>query len=102
MSVNHGARLHAQTSFYANRVEFWLLDYDRGKRAVAKDIVFEEVEPGMPISPSFSLELDIAQEFFEELWRQGFRSAHDKGSAEALDVARKEHIADLRKAAKLG
>ena len=101
--VSQGSRLHAQTSFYANRVEFWLFAYDpSGNRLFASDIEFGPYEEGSLLPPSFSLPFNIAQEFFEELWRQGFRSAHDKGNAEALDTARKEHIADLRKAAKLG
>ena len=37
----------------------------------------------------------------EMLWAQGFRSKHDRGGADKLDAARVEHLADLRKAAKL-
>lgn len=57
--------------------------------------------PGEYIEPTFSLSMDAAQAFFEELWAQGFRSKHDRGSSDRLDEARKEHIDDLRKAAKL-
>ncbi len=96
-------KIHAQTSFYANAVEFWLVEQIAGeKRAFGKPIVMEVQErEGLLVEPTFRIPLDNAQELFEQLWKQGFRSAHDKGNAEALDAARREHIGDLRKAAKL-
>jgi hypothetical protein len=97
-----GRRLAAQTSFYAQRVDFYLGDQDQaGNRLLATKIDFEPVTEGLCTEPSFSLPMDMAQELFEQMWRQGFRSLHDKGSAENLDAARREHIADLQKAAKL-
>lgn len=94
-------KLHAQTSFYANAVDFWLVDERGERRSVGTAVTMEDKTDGLIGSPTFSVSLNGAQELFEELWRQGFRSAHDKGNSEALDTARREHIADLRKAAKL-
>ena len=94
-------KLHAQTSFYANAVEFWLVDERDGKRSFGTSVTMETSEPGLEQPPTFRIPLDNAQELFEQLWAQGFRSAHDRGNSEALDTARREHIADLRKAAKL-
>lgn len=62
---------------------------------------FEKGEDGLPCEPAFRLSMEAAQEFFEMMWAQGFRSKHDRGGADKLDAARTEHIADLRKAAKL-
>jgi hypothetical protein len=69
---------------------------------IADKIEFADAENGASVPPSFSLHMDAAQEMFEQMWAQGFRAKHDKGNAEALDTARREHIADLRVAAKIG
>lgn len=99
--IRVGKRLDAQAAFYGHRVDFYLTDFDNdGKRRLSK-IEFEPFDEGLLVAPSFSIDLDVAQEFFEQLWAQGFRSKNDLGNAPALDAARKEHIADLRKAAKL-
>lgn len=95
-------KLHAQTSFYANAVEFWLVDQFGDKQSFGESVTMKVADmPGGLHNPTFKIPLDSAQELFEQLWKQGFRSAHDKGNAAALDAARTEHIADLRKAAKL-
>ena len=94
-------KLHAQTSFYQQAVEFWLHDERGERRFIGTSITMEDRTDGIVVEPTFRLPLNDAQELFEQLWKQGFRSAHDKGNSEALDAARKEHIADLRKAAKL-
>jgi hypothetical protein len=100
--IERGKRLHAQNSFYGHRVDFYLIDYNsQGERMIANSVGFTDMPSGGLVEPSFSLDLDVAQEFFEQLWRQGFRSVHDKGGSDRLDAARSEHIADLRKAAKL-
>ena len=101
--IETGKRLAAQTVHYGHRVDFYLADHDQtGRRMYAKEIAFEAPEHvGMLLPPSFSLHVDAAQELFEMLWAQGFRSPHDKGGAKELDAARREHIADLRRAAKL-
>lgn len=96
-----GLKLHAQTSFYANAVEFWLAEESGDKLALGTSVTMEDVERGLMAPPTFRIPLDNVQELFEQLWKQGFRSAHDKGNAETLDAARQEHIGDLRKAAKL-
>jgi hypothetical protein len=96
-----GKRLAAQTAHYGHRVDFYLADHQDGKLLHARKIDFQPIAEGAYAEPSFSLQLEVAQELFEQLWSQGFRSKHDKGNAEALDAARREHIGDLRKAAKL-
>lgn len=100
--IYHGPRLAAQTVFYSDQVEFYLADYRHGKAAYAEPVVFAEPErDGFCCPPTFRLPMESAQDFFEQLWSQGFRSKHDKGGTDRLDAARKEHIDDLRKAAKL-
>jgi hypothetical protein len=98
--IKHGTRLAAQTVFYSDQVEFYLVEFRYGKRADAS-VTFEEVPDGNLAAPTFRLTMEAAQEFFEQLWAQGFRSMHDRGSSDRLDAARAEHIADLRRAAKL-
>ena len=99
--TKHGTRLGAQVVYYGDQVEIYAIDHRDGKTAYGKPIVFEVGPEGMLCEPILRLPMDAAQEFFEQLWAQGFRSKHDKGSAKELDAARTEHIADLRKAAKL-
>lgn len=100
--IEQGKRLAAQTSFYGQRVDFYLADHDRtGNRLIASKIEFKLMADGAYVEPSFSLSMDMAQELFQQLWAQGFRSPHDRGSSETLDAARREHIDDLRRAAKL-
>jgi hypothetical protein len=99
--IRHGTRMAAQVSFISDSVDFYLADFSTGKRFDAKPAEFGEVPEGSLGVPTFRLPMDKAQEFFEQLWAQGFRSKHDRGGADRLDAARSEHIADLRKAAKL-
>lgn len=95
-------KIAAQATFYNDQVDFWIFDWRDGrKRVVARNIEYEEFPEGGPTPPSVSIPFDAAQELFEQLWAQGFRSKHDKGNAAALDAARQEHIGDLRRAAKL-
>lgn len=99
--IRHGTRLAAQVVHYGDSVEFYLADYRDGRRADAAPVIFEEGKEGLSGAPAFRLSVEATQEFFEMLWSQGFRSKHDRGGADKLDAARTEHIADLRKAAKL-
>lgn len=99
--IKQGTRLAAQVAHYGDSVEFYLADYRDGERALAEPVTFTKVADGLPTPPAFRLSMEAAQEFFEQLWSQGFRSKHDRGGADRLDAARAEHIADLRKAAKL-
>lgn len=101
MMQQHGTRLAAQVVHYGDSVEFYLADYRDGKHGIAEPITFNADNNGMLPPPTFRLSTDAAQEFFEMMWSQGFRSKHDRGGADKLDAARTEHIADLRKAAKL-
>jgi hypothetical protein len=96
-------KLHPSTEVYQGRVNFYLVEERHGeKRSFGKPVTMETPEmEGLLMEPTFSLPLDEAQELFEKLWAQGFRSKHDRGNSEALDAARREHIGDLRKAAKL-
>lgn len=95
-------KLHPQLNIYNNSLDFWLVDERADKRCVGKNVVMDEGErDGLLIEPTFRIPNADGQELFERLWALGFRSKHDKGNSEALDTARREHIGDLRKAAKL-
>lgn len=99
--MRHGMRAAAQVVYCSDHIEFYLADYRGGRRFDAQSVVFEEGLEGAPAAPVFRLQMDAAQELFEQLWAQGLRSKHDRGNADRLDAARAEHIADLRRAAKL-
>jgi hypothetical protein len=95
-------RLHTNIEFVQDAVSFWLVEEDQRRRSFGKPVIMETPKAeGILMEPTFRLPTSAAQEMFEQLWKQGFRSKHDKGNAEALDAARREHIGDLRKAAKL-
>jgi hypothetical protein len=99
--MKQGKAIAAQVGYYSSSVDFWLADYRDGRRFIAQNIAFEATDDGLLIEPSLRVPLDAAQEMFEQLWSQGFRSKHDRGGADRLDAARTEHIEDLRRAAKL-
>lgn len=56
-------------------------------------------QAGEAVDPTATVSVESAQELFEQLWSQGFRSVHDRGNSDKLDAARKEHIDDLRSVA---
>jgi hypothetical protein len=96
---------HASVDFAALGVHFYVAKRDRGsgeREVLTVNGTTRKHTPGEAITPSFTLEQEAAQALFEELWRQGFRSVHDTGHSDRLDAARKEHIEDLRKVAKIG
>jgi hypothetical protein len=96
-------RFHVESRFYANRFAIFMQDEQGERRALAKPIVFEKVEPEkeglLSTDPALDLQASEAQELFEAMWRAGFRSKHDRGSVDTLDAARLAHIEDLRRAA---
>lgn len=102
--INQPERLHASVSHISQSVSFYHLkrDFDTGKLWLqTPDGPVEKTINAEYLAPTLILGMDAAQELFEELWAQGFRSVNDKGSSDRLDQARREHIDDLRKAAKL-
>jgi hypothetical protein len=104
MPTRERRTVHVEGRDYGKRWDFFVLKDTDDARALAQPVVFEDlpVEAGMyagPGDPTFSLFGEDAQSFFEAMWRAGFRSKHDRGSIDTLDAARKEHIADLRRAA---
>lgn len=99
--IKYGKRMAASVEHYGDRVAFYLQEQGLdGKRRIAA-IEYSELGEGLPCDPSFALPMESAQELFEMMWSQGFRSKHDRGGSDRLDAARAEHIADLRRAAKL-
>jgi hypothetical protein len=97
----YASRIAAQTVHYGMRVDFYLRGRGGGQKETRGTLNFVERTDGELEEPAFSVDLDAAQEMFEQLWSQGFRSKHDRGNSDKLDAARIDHIADLRKAAKL-
>lgn len=100
--------LRAHVDPMAQAVRFYVARETRFTQLADRQVLTEEgvkdVQPrrGEALAPSFSVDMSAAQELFELLWSQGFRSKHDNGNADKLDAARQEHLADLRKVAKLG
>ena len=83
-------------------VAFYILNRHHERGTSVGVVEFRPHTPGEEATPTLSVDEEAVQALFEELWSLGFRSARDKGSnPEALDEARRDHIADLRKAAKL-
>lgn len=95
---------HAQVDFLRQGVRLLLASTIKTPAAYSRMVVTEEGladhTPGMAID-GLVLETEAAQQLFEEMWAQGFRSVHDRDAGDRVDAARREHIEDLRKAAKL-
>lgn len=97
-------RISPQSNFFAGTIDFWLVEesgFHGEKRSIGQPVVMQSADGLLAPEPTFKLEQSAAEELFERLWALGFRSRHDKGNADKLDQARQEHLADLRKAAKL-
>lgn len=95
-------KLHSNIEFVQDAVSFWLVHETAGEaESIGKPVEMVPCDVGLMVEPTFRLRTSEAQEMFEQLWKQGFRSKHDNGNSEALDAARREHIDDLRRAAKL-
>lgn len=86
-----GTRAAASVQWMAHAVDFRVRRYSYdGHHVDLTDegwVMFanEEETP-----PAFTLNMGAAQELFEQMWSQGFRSVHDKGSSDKLDTARPE------------
>lgn len=93
--------LHASISFPQQAVHFYVGRRDEDKREILSAEGWKSYTPGFEADPSFTVSMEAAQVLFEELWAQGLRSSRDRGSSDRLDQARQEHLADLRKVAKL-
>jgi hypothetical protein len=94
-------QLHPQYDIQNDSISFWLASYDGEKRFVGEPVVMSETKGEYRAEPTFRMSPEEAKALFETLWAQGYRSIHDRGGTDRLDAARQEHIADLRKAAKL-
>lgn len=66
--------------------------------AAARDVMFDPVEDGKYIQPTFHLTRQYAQRLMDELWRCGLRPAEGIGSVGALS-ATERHLADMQKIA---
>lgn len=100
--------LRAHLDPMAQAVRFYVARETRFTQLADRQHLTEEgvkdvtIRRGEALEPSFTVDIDAVQALFESLWAQGFRSVHDRGNADKLDAARLEHLADLRKVAKLG
>jgi hypothetical protein len=105
MTLFNIARAHVDPM--AQAVRFYVAQETRFTRLADRRVLTEEgikdfrPQRGEYIDPSFNVDMEAAQQLFESLWAQGFRSVHDKGNADKLDDARQAHIDDLRKVAKI-
>jgi hypothetical protein len=79
---------------FENKIALYLMHGN----AVAKDILFTVVEPGMYVEPSLKIDNDCAQGLIDELWRCGFRPTEGTGSAGSL-AATERHLKDMQKIA---
>jgi hypothetical protein len=94
-------QLNPQVDAYNDGVSFYVGELREDGRYIGQPVVMVPAGTGQYCDPTFRLRYEQAQELFEKMWAQGFRSKHDRGASDRLDAARQEHITDLRKAAKL-
>lgn len=78
-----------------NGIEILLTAIRDGKRSIATDVVFTEVEEGIIKEPSFRLEVEDAQVLMDDLWKSGLRPTEGSGSAGQL-AATQKHLEDFR------
>ena len=93
-------KLWAERSPWSNRVEFILFERVSAN-AVSHSTAINmytpsENEVGNMIEPTFSLDMEEAQELMDNLWQLGLRPTEGTGSAGSL-AATERHLEDMRK-----
>jgi hypothetical protein len=65
---------------------------------IGRPLGFEKIDPTIasPEVPTFTLDLDTAQQLMDELWQVGLRPSEGTGSAGSL-AATQKHLEDMRK-----
>lgn len=94
IKANHD-RVAVEYNLLRNSYDVHILKYEDNKRYVVTNMEVDELQPGfMTPPPAISLERDMAQSLFDDLWRAGLRP-------KKLDdtPAKDAHIEDLRKVA---
>lgn len=89
--------LHGERDWRLASFHFYLAQKLEGERtAIAMPLVMNVVEPGdLVTSPTFTLSINQAQQFMDELWSLGLRPTEGSGSAGSL-AATERHLADVR------
>lgn len=87
-------QVRAHAAMWRRCVE--ILIVDKQTNSVCHNLEFTKHYPGDPMKPTFSLDLDRAQELMDELWNCGLRPTEGTGSAGAL-AATQRHLDDMRK-----
>ena len=79
-------------------VEFYLSTRShQGIVYVAQPVTLEILEdPGLAVPPTFTMNLESAQIFVDELWKQGIKPSNFK---ESEITAQGKHLEDMRKIA---
>lgn len=83
---------------YGDHCDVFIFSRTHNGRAVVKDVVFEEVEPGEYIDKTLSISNTSAQILMDSLWSAGLRPTEGTGSAGSLK-ATERHLEDMRKIA---
>lgn len=74
---------------------FFLGRAEGGRRSIARDFTFEDVNVGINPEPSFALDHDMAQQLVNQLWDAGIRPSQGKQS-EGVTAAQGRHLEDMR------
>lgn len=67
-----------------------------GRRLIGREIVGDSLADDFAApAPTMRLDMDVAQQLMDELWRAGMRPTEGSGSAGSL-AATEKHLADMR------
>lgn len=67
-----------------------------GTKAVATNVVMENIEPGSYVAPFMTMGADEMQTLFNSMWSEGFRPKDGTGNSGHIE-AMKYHLEDMRK-----
>ena len=89
-------RVNVEREIWSDNISIRLATKTGDGLAIAKPVVFEQVELGAYIDPCLRLSFDTAQKLMDELWHAGVRPAQTIGTAGQTDAI-KYHLEDMRR-----
>ena len=91
-------KVRADSRPWSDEIELRLGMERNGARlySIARPLVFEDIPEGARVDPFVTVDVNVAQDLMDELWRCGLRPREGTGSAGSL-AATERHLNDMRR-----
>lgn len=94
--MNDQFKVNVEREIWSDNISIRLATKIGDRLAIAKPVMFEQVELGAYIDPCLRLPFDAAQKLMDELWHAGVRPAQTIGTVGQTDAI-KYHLEDMRR-----